>query len=269
LSYFDNANAKTRKWSRQIVLVEEPDISSLEPTALQARYTFKETSKALDLEKNVSPFLFQDAQEFWNAAWLVLGLWPYEKIRVDLDGNGENYSQVLSATSSGSCEIPISAFEPYLLIRESVRLTIQRQGFSCHYELAVLNGVPTRDEPQPSVAPIPPTPKSNKRRVPTRRLVDILEIVVYGERSYNTQDNLIAEVEELINEDFAHLDRSAIEYPDSKRAPGRRLVFHRISFDGLDSEDKENLRVVIGSLIAAYMEKSSLDFRAEWSRRRE
>lgn len=269
LSYFDNANAKTRKWTRDIVLVEEPDISRLDPTRLQARYTFREKAKSLDLERNVSPFVFQEPKEFWNAAWLILGLWPYEKIRVDLDSNGENYSQVLSATSSGNCEIPVSAFEPYLLIRESVRLTIQRQGFSCYYELALLNGAPTRGEPHPSIAQIPPTPESTKRKVPKRRLVDILEIVVYGERSYNTQDSLIAEVEELINEDFPHLDRSAIEYPNSKRASGRRLVFNVMSFNGLDSEEKENLRVAIDSLVAAYMKKSSLDFRAEWSRRRE
>ena len=269
LSYFDNANAKTRKWTRDIVLVEEPDISRLDPTRLQARYTFREKAKSLDLERNVSPFVFQEPKEFWNAAWLILGLWPYEKIRVDLDSNGENYSQVLSATSSGNCEIPVSAFEPYLLIRESVRLTIQRQGFSCFYELALLNGAPTRGEPHPSIAQIPPTPESTKRKVPKRRLVDILEIVVYGERSYNTQDSLIAEVEEIINEDFPHLDRSAIEYPNSKRASGRRLVFNVMSFNGLDSEEKENLRVAIDSLVAAYMKKSSLDFRAEWSRRRE
>jgi hypothetical protein len=269
LSYSDITNTKRRRWSRHIVLIEEPNISRLDPRPLQARYTFKEKSKALDLERHVSPFFFKEHQEFWNATWLIVGLWPHEKIRVNLNGNGENHSQVLSATSSGSCEIPISAFEPYLLMRESVIFTIQRQGFSCHYELAVLNGMPPGDEPHPSIAPKPPTQISTKRKVTRRRLVDILEIVVYGERSYNTQDSLIAEVEELINEDFEHLDYSTIEYPDTKRAPGRRLVFQRISFECLDSGDKDSMRVVIDSLLAAYIEKSSLDFRAEWSRRRE
>jgi len=236
---------------------------------LQASYTFRQTSKSLDLEKNVSPFVFQEPQEFWNAAWLVLGLWPYEKIRVDLDGNGENYSQVLSATSSGTCEIPISAFEPYLVIKESVKLSIQRQGFSCPYELAVLNGESKRDEPLTSLAPIVPTPDSTKGSVRRRRLVDILELVVYGNRSDNAQSSLMAEFEKLIIEKFAHIDREPIEYPNSKRAEGTRFVFHRTSFDDLDSDDKDDLRVAMDSLIAEYTEKYRLTFKAEWSRRRE
>jgi hypothetical protein len=74
LSYFDNSSAKMRKWSKDIILAEEPSISCLHPASLQARYRFKETSKVLDLERDVSPFVFQESQEFWNAVWLIRGL---------------------------------------------------------------------------------------------------------------------------------------------------------------------------------------------------
>jgi len=269
LSYSDNTYARKRKWSRHISLVEEPGISRLDPTPVQARYRFKETSKTLDLERNVTPFFCQKSQEFWNAVWLIVGLWPYERIRVKLTGNGESYSQVLSATSSGHCEIPTSAFEPYLLMKERMVLSIQRQGFVSPYELAVLSEVPTGDAPPSSSAPVVPTSKITERRVQKRKTADILEIVIYGARSDNMQKILIAEVEKLVNEDFGHLNGRIIEYPDSKRAPGRRLTLQRIRFDGLDSEDKDYLRAKTDSLVAENMEESGLDFRAEWSRRRE
>ncbi len=269
LSYFDNSSSRTRKWSRHIILAEESNISCLHPASLQARYRLNETSKVLDLERDVSPFVFQKSQEFWNAVWLILGLWPHEKIRVHLAGDGDNYSQVLSATCSGSCEIPISTFEPYLLSRESARLSIQRQGFICEYEMAVLNGITARDGQQLTQAPIPTTTISTKPKVQKRRVVDTLEIVVYGMRSDKIQDNLVAQVEDLIADDYGHLDHSTIEYPDTKRAPGRRFVFHRISFKGLDSEEKDKLRIGIDSLVGTIVEMSGLDFRAEWSRRRE
>ena len=269
LSYFDNSSSRTRKWSRHIILAEESNISCLHPASLQARYRLKETSKVLDLERDVSPFVFQKSQEFWNAVWLILGLWPHEKIRVHLAGDGDNYSQVLSATCSGSCEIPISTFEPYLLSRESARLSIQRQGFICEYEMAVLNAITARDGQQLTQAPIPTTTISTKPKVQKRRVVDTLEIVVYGMRSDKIQDNLVTQVEDLIADDYEHLDHSTIEYPDTKRAPGRRFVFHRISFKGLDSEEKDKLRIGIDSLVGTIVEMSGLDFRAEWSRRRE
>ena len=269
LSYFDNSSSRTRKWSRHIILAEESNISCLHPASLQARYRLKETSKVLDLERDVSPFVFQKPQEFWNAVWLILGLWPHEKIRVHLAGDGDNYSQVLSATCSGNCEIPISTFEPYLLSRESARFSIQRQGFICEYEIAVLNGITARVDQQLPQAPIPTTTISTKPKVQKRRVVDTLEIVVYGMRSDKIQDNLVTEVEDLIADGYEHLDRSTIEYPDTKRAPGRRFVFHRISFKGLDSEEKDKLRIGIDSLVGTIVEMSGLDFRAEWSKRRE
>jgi hypothetical protein len=269
LSYFDNFSKRKRKWSRHIMIAEEPDIRSLQPALLQARYTFREILKVLDLERDVSPLVFQECHEFWNSVWLIHGLWPHEKIRVRLAGDGENYSQVLSATSSGSCEIPISTFEPYLLSRESARLSIQRQGFICQYELAVLNGSTIRVDQQLAQAPVLPTAASAKRSVQKRRSVDMLEIVVYGMRSERVQDMLVVEIEALMNDDFNHLDRRAVDYPDTKRAPGRRFVFYRISFDSLDNEEKGNLRVCMDTLVGLTVEKSGLDFRAEWSRGRE
>jgi len=80
---------------------------------------------------------------------------------------------------------------------------------------------------------------------------------------------LIAEIEALIEDGFSHLERRTMEYPDSRRAPGRRFVFHRISFDSLDNEEKDMLRSKIDLLIGSTVERSGLDFRAEWSRRRE
>jgi hypothetical protein len=269
LSYSDNSNARTRRWSRHIVLAEEYDISSLDPAPLQARYRFKETSKVLYLEKDVSPFIFKEPQEFWNAVWLILDLWPHEKIRVNLACNGENYSQVLSATSSGSCEIPISAFEPYLLTRELARLSIQRQGFICEYEMAVLNEITAQIDQHLPRAQVASTTTPTKRTNQRRRPVNTLEVVVYGMRSEKTQDMLVAEIEDLLEDGFGYLDRRTMEYPDSKRAPGRRFVFHRISFDSLNNEEKNTLHSKIDSLIMSSVERSGLDFRAEWSRRRE
>jgi len=258
-----------RKWSKHIAVAQKPDITSFHPILLQARYRFKETLKVLDLEMNVSPLAFQEYQEFWNAVWLILGLWPYEKIRVHLAGDEENYSQVLSATSSGSCEIPISTFEPYLPSRESVRLSIQRQGFICEYEMAVLNGLTARVDQHLTPAPVMSTTTPTKSTDQRKRLTNTLEIVVYGMRSENVQDKLVAEIEALIEDGSCHFDRRTMEYPDSRRAPGRRFVFHRISFDSLDNEEKDMLRSKIDLLIGSTVERSGLDFRAEWSRRRE
>jgi hypothetical protein len=80
---------------------------------------------------------------------------------------------------------------------------------------------------------------------------------------------LIDEIEDLIEDSFCHLDRRTVEYPDTRRAPGRRFVFHRISFDSLDSEEMQRLRVGVGSLVSSAVNTSGLDFRDEWSRRRE
>jgi len=269
LSYSDNTSARTRKWSRHIALAEEASISCLHPASLQARYRFKDSSKVLDLERDVSPFAFQESQEFWNASWLILGLWPHEKIRVLLSGDGENYSQVLSATSSGSCEIPLSAFESYLLSRESVRLSIQRQGFVYEYEMAVLNGITARVDQHLTPATVLSTTTPTRPANQIRRPVNTLEIVVYGMRSEKVQDMLIAEIESLIVNSFNQLDRRTMRYPDTRRAPGRRFVFHRITFDSLENEEKDMVRSKIDSLIGSTVERSGLDFRAEWSRRRE
>jgi hypothetical protein len=135
--------------------------------------------------------------------------------------------------------------------------------------MAVLNGITARDGQQLPQFPIPTTTISTRPKVQKRRVVDTLEIVVYGMRSDKIQDNLVTQVEDLIADGYEHLDHSTIEYPDTKRAPGRRFVFHRISFKGLDSEEKDKLRIGIDSLVGTIVEMSGLDFRAEWSRRRE
>ena len=135
--------------------------------------------------------------------------------------------------------------------------------------MAALKGITARDGQQSPQAPMPNTTISTKSKALKRRVVDTLEIVVYGMRSDKIQDNLVTEVEALIADGYEHLDRRTIEYPDTKRAPGRRLVIHRISFRDLDSEEKDKLRVGIDLLIGTIVEMSGLDFRAEWSRRRE
>ncbi|SBO42670.1 hypothetical protein [Cyanobium sp. NIES-981] len=269
VSYLENTSTKTRKWSRNIMIAEQPDIRILKPASLQAKYRFKDILKVLDIERDVSPLVFQESHDFWNADWLIIGLWPHEKIRVRLAGDEENYSRVLSANSSGSCEIPISAFEPYLLSRESVIFSIQRQGFICQYQLGVLNGPTIRVDQQLTQATAPSTATSTKAPAKKRRSVDMLEIVVYGMRSEKVQDMLAVEIEALMEDSFGHLERRTVEYPDTKRAPGRRFVFHRISLPSLDNEDKDKLRAGMDSLVGSTAKKSGLDFRAEWKRGRE
>lgn len=80
---------------------------------------------------------------------------------------------------------------------------------------------------------------------------------------------LIAEIEALMEDSFGHLDRRTVEYPDTKRATGRRFVFHRISFNSLDNEEKDELCAGMDSLVGSTAKKSGLDFRAEWKRGRE
>jgi hypothetical protein len=132
--------------------------------------------RVLDLERNVSPLVFQETHEFWNAVWLVIGLWPDEKIRVRLAGDGENYTQVLSADSSGNCEIPISTFEPYLLSRKSARLAIQRHGFICEYDVAVLVGSPRDSDKEKREDQEQSTNELSKRPAQRRRIVDRVDL---------------------------------------------------------------------------------------------
>jgi hypothetical protein len=236
---------------------------------LQARYRLGETLKVLDLERGVEPFSFKRTQDFWNAMWQIFGLWPYERIRVHLTGDGEEHSHLLSADGTGICEFHIAAFEPFLLSHQAARLSIHRQGFSFQYKLAALDGSPSSVEEQITKAPVQTNAISTKRPVQRKKSIDLLEIVVYGIRSDKVQDMLIDEIEDLIDDGFGHLERRTVEYPDTRRAPGRRLVFHRISFDILDKEEMDRLRVGVGSLVGSAMKASGLDFRDEWSRRRE
>ncbi len=186
-----------------------------------------------------------------------------------LAGDGENYSQVVSSTSSGSCEIPVSTFEPYLLSRESARLSIQRQGFICQYELAALLRSPNvitqkiRQEQEKSNI------KLRQRPAQRRRIVDRLELVVHGDRNFDVQKILVDKFTTLMEERFGHLNGHSTEYPDGKFARGSRFVFHRMSFSDLENESKEELRVELDSLVCSIGDKSGLAFSAEWSRARE
>jgi hypothetical protein len=270
LSYFDILSERHRRWSKLVLIVEEPDIESIYPTPLQAKYSYKDRLKVLDLERDVSPLVFQETQAFWNAEWLIHGLWAHEKIRVRLDGDGESHSPVLSADNSGSCKIPISAFEPYLLSKESARLSIQRQGFISHYDLAVIIGIPIHSDQASKQDQYTPAIETNKRPAQRRRLVDRVELVVYGDRgSFDIQKMMAEELKELLEERFVHLDARAIEYPEGKFARGTRFVFHRMSFPDIENECKEKLRAELDSLVKSIGGKSCLAFSAEWSRGRE
>jgi len=270
LSYFDNLSGRNRRWAKQVLIDEEPDIESIYPTPLQAKCSYKDRLKVLDLERDVSPLVFQETQEFWNAEWLIHGLWAHEKIRVRLDGDGESHSPVLSADHSGSCKIPIAAFEPYLLSKESARLSIQRQGFISQYNLAVVIGIPSHSDQASKQEQYTSAIETNKRPAQRRRLVDRVELLVYGDRgSFDIQKMMAEELKNLLEERFGHLDARAIEYPEGKFARGTRFVFHRMSFPDIENECKEKLRAELDSLVKSIGGKSGLAFSAEWSRGRE
>ena len=267
--YTDMVSSKSRRWLKNIQIFEEPEVKALQPDLLHAEYRLGERLKVLELEKGVEPLGFRESHDFWNSIWQVIGLWPYERIKVELTGNAEEYSLLLSADGTGMCEFHTASFEPFLLSHQAARLSIHRQGFSFRYELAALDGSPSRIERQITQSIVPPNAEPDKRPVKRRKSVDLLEIVVYGMRSEAVQDMLIDEIEDLIDDSFGYLDRQTENYPHTRRAPGRRFVFHRISFDTLDKEEMSNLRVGIGSLVASAMRTSGLDFRDEWSRRRQ
>jgi hypothetical protein len=197
-------------------------------------------------------------------------LWAHEKIRVRLDGDGGSHTPVLSADNSGSCKIPISAFEPYLLSKESARLSIQRQGFISQYDLAVIIGIPSHSDQASKQEQYTPAIETTKRPAQRRRLIDRVELVVYGDRgSFDIQKMMAEELKDLLEERFGHLDARAIEYPEGKFARGTRFVFHRMSFPDIENECKEKLRAELDSLVKSIGGKSGLAFSAEWSRGRE
>ena len=41
----------------------------------------------MDLERDVSPLILKEPSAFWNASWQIIGLWPFENIRVWLHGD--------------------------------------------------------------------------------------------------------------------------------------------------------------------------------------
>jgi hypothetical protein len=269
LSYFDEFSERPRKWSKQIWIAEEADIKSLHPTSLQAKYSYKDRLKALDLQRNVSPLVFQETQEFWNADWLIHGLWAHEKIRVRLDGDGENHSPILSADNSGSCRIPISAFEPHLLSKESARLSIQRQGFICQYDLAVLIGSSSNRGQDTKQEQRQPAGELRKRPAQRRRIINTVNFVVNGDRSYEIQKMIVDSFSDLIKENLGHLESWSVDYPDGKKAPGRRFVFHTVSFADMENDGKAKLEFELDSLLRSTGKEFGLAFSAEWSRARE
>jgi hypothetical protein len=202
--------------------------------------------------------------------WIIFGLWSDEKIRIRLVGDGENYSQVLTADNSGSCKIPISAFEPYLLSRKSAKLSIQRQGFIFQYDLAVLIGSSGVSDQEIKEGQGQSTIELRKRPAQRRRLVYRVDLVVHGDRgSFDIQKMVVDELDELIEEKFGHLDRRSTEYPEGKFARGTRFVFHRLSFPDIESESRERLRDELDSLVSSIGNKSGLAFSAEWGRAKE
>jgi len=270
LSYFEDSSDKPRQWTRQILVAEELDIKSLHPRSLQAKYRFKEIMRVVDLERNVSPMALKETREFWNADWLIRGLWAHEKIRVRLDGEGENFSPVLTADNAGRCKIPISAFEPYLLSRESAKLSIQRQGFICQYDLAFLIRSSNVSDKKISEEQEQSTIEIRKRPAQRRRLVYRVDLVVHGNRgNFDIQKMVVDGLDELIEESFDHLDRKSTEYPEGKFARGTRFVFHRLSFADIENESRERLCDELDLLVGSIGNKSGLAFSAEWSRAKE
>jgi hypothetical protein len=252
------------------LIAEEPDIKSLNPVPLQARYSYKDRLIVLDLERNVSPLEFQDSRVFWNAIWLILGLWPHEKVRIRLAGDGESFSQVISADSSGSCELPISTFEPNLLSRESASLSIQRRGFIWQYDLALLTRTLSVSDQETEKEQDLSAKELSQRPAQRRRIVDRVELVVYGNRgSFDIQRMIVDEFNDLLNERFGNLEARSTEYPEGRFARGTRFVFHRMSFPDIENECKENLRDELDSLVGSIGGKSGLALSAEWSRARE
>ena len=119
MTYVDGHSGKNRNWAKTISVVGDAATGRINTMVPQAKYTYKNVLKVIDLERDVSPLILKETSAFWNASWQIIGLWPFENIRVWLHGDKENFIRILSATSLGLCSISVSAFEPYLLKKES------------------------------------------------------------------------------------------------------------------------------------------------------
>jgi hypothetical protein len=136
--------------------------------------------------------------------------------------------------------------------------------------LGVIIGVPSHVDQASKEEQYTPARETNKRPVQRRRLIDRVELVVYGDRgSFDIQKMMAEELKDLLEERFGHLDTRAIEYPEGKFARGTRFVFHRMCFPDIENECKEKLRTELDSLVNSIGGKSCLAFSAEWSRGRE
>jgi uncharacterized protein YjbJ (UPF0337 family) len=276
LSYFDDLSERTRRWSRHILIAEEPDIKSLNPVPLQARYCYKGVEITLDLERGVEPLAIVMTNEFWNATWRIHGLWPYEQLLVRLTGDISSFSQKLSVDSAGGCEIPIAAFEASLNAGKSIRLSIKRKGFGHQYDLADLietpivvgagNKVDTRNTAEPSP----------QRSIPRGRAVARLELYYDSvkvskarESSYDrAQELLLSELTKKIEGDFDQVTTEVREELNGIADP-KRMVFLTMDFPGINGDDRKALEGMVHQLIGSIKEKTGTYFYAEWSRARE
>ena len=153
-----------------------------------------------------------------------------------------------------------SLFQPLSLIfkKRADEPLLQRQGFKSFYDLAsvynarLLEDIDSQDD-QLNTAMVPPRPKSRRKM-----MVDILEIVVYGNRSKGIQDRIIADLRDLMNTRFQCFKCRPIEYPYSEKARGRRFVFYSNSFNLLAGEEKERVSEAVNSVVSLSIEHSTM-----------
>ena len=276
LSYFDDLSERTRRWSRNILIAEEPDIKSLNPVLLQAKYSYRGVEIALDLERGLEPLAIGMSKEFWNATWHIHGLWPYEQLLVRLTGDISSFSQKLSADSAGDCEIPIAAFEASLNAGQSISLSIKRKGFGHQYDLASLIQMPIVMDAGNKVDTMSTVDTSPNRSVPRARAVARLELYYDSDKvskvresSYSrAQEILRAELTKKIEGDFDHVTTKFREELNGIGDP-KRLVFFTIDFPGIDKEDRKAIEGMVHQLTGYIRERTGTYFYAEWSRVRE
>jgi len=276
LSYVDDLSERPRKWSRQILIAEEPEIKSLHPISLQARYNYKGVEAALDLERGVEPLRFSISQEFWNGAWQIHGLWPYEQILVGFTGDVNSFSQSLSADSAGNCGIPVAAFEACLNAGQSMRLSIKRRGFIHQYDLADLVDTPSLTDAEDKLDNTNTVKLTPKRSRPRGRSITRLELFYDSskvsrarELSYSrAQEILQTELTKKIERDFHDVSTEFREELNGIEDP-KRMVFLTIDFPGIARDDKEALESMVHQLTSSIRERTGTYLYAEWSRVRE
>ena len=271
VKYCNYNSAKAKKWTKNILIVQPVDAGTLEPKHLQARYRHGASLKVLDLEKDVTPLRLQGSQDFWNAMWQIIGLWSNERIRVNIAADERSHSYSMSADSTGHCEIPIAAFEPYFITKRSARLSIQRHGFIHQYELAFheeeLKKIEVKERYNDSDFSIKQTSRSNKRR----RVVDMLELAVYSARGGKNQRKILAKVfKSAIKNEYADQVAASHLYPEGEFAKGDRLVIYRFIFQDISSNLKEDILATAKNAMWHLIESNAgLKIEVEWTQGRE